>query len=191
MTTKTAGDFYLRRVNVETDIANIKVRLRGEKLNEKCADIVQKEHAIIILHYQLLAAVRMKAAKLRNLPPRKLSSTETRVCVRNYFERSAGKAKLTVRALFVTAIKLASKCRIPDRPGRSFKRVLPQTTSLRQFLKTASSASGESHAREGKTLLNRELQHHWAEAPPLRSTPRCPRCSSWQKQSLKCMLPIW
>jgi hypothetical protein len=122
MTTKTAGDFYVQRVNVETDIENIKVRLRGEKLNGKCADVVQKELAIIILHYQLLAAARMKAAKLRNLPPRKLSFTETRECVRNYFERSAGRAKRTVRAHFVTAIKLASKCRIPERPGRSFKR---------------------------------------------------------------------
>lgn len=122
MTTKTAGDFYVQRVNVETDIENIKVRLRGEKLNGKCADVVQKELAIIILHYQLLAAARMKAAKLRNLPPRKLSFTETRECVRNYFERSAGSTKRTVRAHFVTAIKLASKCRIPERPGRSFKR---------------------------------------------------------------------
>jgi hypothetical protein len=122
MTTKKAGDFYLQRVNIETDIENIKVRLRGEKLNGNCADVVQKELGIIILHYQMLVAARMEAAKQRDLPPRELSFTETGDCVRNYFGRSHGGTNRTVRAHFVTAIKLAAKCRIPDRPGRSIKR---------------------------------------------------------------------
>ncbi|MFM7056912.1 MAG: transposase [Planctomycetota bacterium] len=122
MTTKTAGDFYVQRVNVETDIESIKVRLRGEKLNGTDADVVQKELANIILHYQLMTATRMEAANQRNVHPRKLSFTEIRDCVRNFFERSLGRTKQKVRAQFRATSRLGVKCRIPDRPGRSFKR---------------------------------------------------------------------
>ena len=122
MTTKTACDFYLQRFNVETDIESIKVRLRGEKLNGTDADAVQKELANIILHYQLITATRMEAANQRNVSPRKLSFTEIRDCVRNFFERSLGRTKQKVRAQFRATIRLGVKCRIPDRPGRSFKR---------------------------------------------------------------------
>jgi len=122
MTTKKAGELYLQRVNVETDIASIKVRLQGEKLNGMDADVVQKELANIILHYQLITATRMDAAKQRKVPPRKLSFTELRDCVRNFFERSVGRTKQKVRAQFRASIRLGAKCRIPDRPGRSVRR---------------------------------------------------------------------
>ena len=119
MTAKQAGDFYVQRANVETDIENIKVRLRGEKLNGKCADVVQKELAVIVC---TTSCSSRGSRETWRPPPRKLSFPETRECVRNDFERSAGRAKRTVRAHFVTALKLAAKCRIADGPGRSFKR---------------------------------------------------------------------
>lgn len=122
MPTKKASEFYLQRVNIETDIENVKVRLEGEELKGKSTEAAQKELSIIILHYQLIAATRMTAAKKHKVPARTLGFTGVRECFRNYFERAAGRSQKTARQHFLKALDLMANCKIPHRPGRSCKR---------------------------------------------------------------------
>jgi hypothetical protein len=116
------GGKNLQRVNIETDIENVKVRLEGEELKGKSADAAQKERSVIILHYQLIAATRMTAAKKHKVPARKLGFTDVRECFRNYFERAAGRSQKMARQHFLKALDPIANCKIPHRPGRSCKR---------------------------------------------------------------------
>lgn len=70
-----AGEFYSYRYDVEHDIRDIKVVLDTENIRAKSVDMFKKELLTSIVAYNLVVQFRRQAAKLANLPPRRLSFT--------------------------------------------------------------------------------------------------------------------
>lgn len=69
----SAGGVYQRRYDVEFDIRDLKVTMNTEKIRAKSVDTMMKELHGSVIAYNLVAQLRKQAAKLINIPPRRLS----------------------------------------------------------------------------------------------------------------------
>lgn len=69
----TAAKVYCRRYDVEFDIRDLKVTLDAENIRAKSVEMFQKELYTSIVAYNLVAQFRRQAAKLAQVPPRRLS----------------------------------------------------------------------------------------------------------------------
>lgn len=69
----SVGQLYRRRYDVEFDIRDLKVTMDTEKIRAKSVDTMMKELLGSVIAYNLVAQLRKQAAKLINVPPRRLS----------------------------------------------------------------------------------------------------------------------
>ena len=69
----SAAELYQRRYDVEFDIRDVKVTMDTENIRAKSVDTMMKELHGSVIAYNLVAQVRKQAAKLTNVPPRRLS----------------------------------------------------------------------------------------------------------------------
>ena len=70
-----AGEFYSYRYDVEHDIRDIKVVLDTENIRAKSVEMFKKELLTSMVAYNLVVQFSSQAAKLANVPPRRLSFT--------------------------------------------------------------------------------------------------------------------
>ena len=131
-----AGEFYARRYDVEHDIRDVKVTLDTENIRAKSVAMVKKELLTSMVAYNLVVQFRRQAAKLAGLPPRRLSFTG----VWNTFESflltqpPCSASEWTTR--YEGALKIASRDKLPNRPGRSYpRRAHPRRPKSTKFMK--------------------------------------------------------
>ncbi len=131
-----AGEFYARRYDVEHDIRDVKVTLDTESIRAKSVEMVKKELLTSMVAYNLVMQFRRQAAKLAGLPPRRLSFTG----VWNTFESflltqpPCSASEWTTR--YEGAMQIASKDKLPNRPGRSYpRRAHPRRPKSTKFMK--------------------------------------------------------
>jgi len=69
----TSSKLFCRRYDVEFDIRDVKVTLDTEKIRAKSVEMFQKELYTSIVAYNLVAQFRRQAARLSQVPPRRLT----------------------------------------------------------------------------------------------------------------------
>lgn len=72
---ESAAALYRRRYDVEFDIRDLKVTMDTENIQAKSVEMVKKELMTSVVAYNLVTQFRRQAAKLANVPPRRLSFT--------------------------------------------------------------------------------------------------------------------
>ena len=134
---KEAAETYRHRYDVEHDIRDLKVTMKLEKIRARSEEMVRKEILCSIVAYNLVLEFRREAAKIAKLPPRRLSFTG----VWNTFEiyllhqPPCNESKWLER--YEKALKVASKDKLPTRPGRSYPRKAhPRRAKSTQFMKS-------------------------------------------------------
>lgn len=134
---------YRLRGDIETDIRNFKVVLDGEHIRSLTVPMFHKELLTSFVGYNLVCQFRRQAAKLGNVPPRRLSFTR----VWNTFSEFLINTSLTdptaARKQFDIALRLASRMKLPNRPDRHFPReAYRQTHKSNGFLKRKARTDG-------------------------------------------------
>ena len=128
-----AAERYGFRYDVETDIKNIKVAMNTERIRAVSRKMVMKELYASLTAYNLVIQFRRQAADLARVPARRLSFQGVWDTFSSFLLRDL--ALLDPEECFQRyqkALEVASKDKIRDRPGRSYKRAAhtrrPKTT---------------------------------------------------------------
>ena len=130
---ESLAECYRSRYDVETDIKEIKVVLNTENIRAQSEEMVLKELYTSLIAYNLLIQFRRQAALRSRVEPRRLSFTEVLNTYNSFlkFDLSVRPAEECVER-FEQALAMASRCKIPNRPGRRYKRAAhprrPKTT---------------------------------------------------------------
>ena len=115
-------DLYAHRVDVEIDIRNLKVVLDTENIQARSVDTFRKELYASVISYNLVSQFRRQAADLISEPPRRLSFKGVWDTYRTFLLRHMFTDTKQWRAKFREALSFAMMDKLPNRPGRSFKR---------------------------------------------------------------------
>lgn len=136
---------------MEHDIRDVKVTLDMENIRATSVEMVKKELLTSLVAYNLVIQFRRQAAKLANVAPRRLSFTG----VWNTFESflltqpQCSAAEWTFR--FEAALKIASRDKLPNRPGRSYPRKAhPRRQKSTKFMKQQSQQTEDPPPLEPK-----------------------------------------
>lgn len=113
---------FERRYDVEIDIRNFKVVMDAENIRAKSVDTFMKEFYTSVVAYNLTGQLRREAAKLANLPPRRLSFKRVWTTFQTVLLQHMHTEPASWRAAYVRALKWAMKDKLPNRPGRSYER---------------------------------------------------------------------
>lgn len=122
---------YRRRLDVETDIRDLKQALSMDRLSGQSSPMVQKELVLGVLSYNLVNQVRRLAATQAGVAPRRLSFAGTWSLVRGLLDAvSGGLAEDQWPARFGQLLRWAGQRKLPKRPTlRSYPRaILPRST---------------------------------------------------------------
>ena len=131
-----AGEFYAHRYDVEHDIRDIKVTLDTENIRAKSVAMVKKELLTSIVAYNLVVQFRRQAAKLANLPPRRLSFTGVWNTFESFLLHQPPCSAADWQERFEAALKIATRDKLPNRPGRSYpRRAHPRRPKSTKFMK--------------------------------------------------------
>lgn len=131
-----AGEFYSYRYDVEHDIRDIKVVLDTENIRAQSVDMFKKELLTSMVAYNLVVQFRRQAAKLANLPPRRLSFTGVWTTFKSFLLHQPPCSASEWRERFEGALKIASRDKLPNRPGRSYPRQAhPRRPKSTKFMK--------------------------------------------------------
>ena len=117
-----AADLYANRYDVEHDIRDLKVTLGVENIRAKSDEMVRKEMLCSMVAYNLVIQLRREAAKYARLPPRRLSFTGVWNTMQSCLLHQSGGDVQTWQERYALAISMASRDRLPHRPGRSYPR---------------------------------------------------------------------
>jgi hypothetical protein len=117
-----AGEIYSYRYDVEHDIRDIKVTLDTENIRAKSVDMVKKELLTSMVAYNLVVQFRRQAAKLANLPPRRLSFKGVWTTFKCFLLQQPPCSASEWQKRFEAALKIAARDKLPNRPGRSYPR---------------------------------------------------------------------
>ena len=121
------GRLYRRRLDVETDIRDVKVALRTEEIEARSEEMVRKELAASIIAYNLVVQMRRLAAEATGVPPRRLSFRGVLGAVRIVLLEPMCTTAEGWRERFELALRIAGQRTVPDRPGRSYpRRAIPR-----------------------------------------------------------------
>lgn len=122
LSSEDAAEAYSYRYDVEHDIRDLKVTMKLEKIRARSEEMVRKEILCSVVAYNLVLEFRRQAAKIAKLPPRRLSFTG----VWNTFEIFLLHQPPCIASKWLEkyeeALIVASKEKLPNRPGRSFSR---------------------------------------------------------------------
>ena len=116
------SDLYRCRVDIETDIRNIKVVLNTENIAARSEDMFYKELLTSMVAYNLVIQFRRQAAKLAEVPPRRLSFKKTWTTFKTFLWSKIFTTAAECRTEYRDALNCAMKDKLPNRPGRSFDR---------------------------------------------------------------------
>ena len=145
LTSEQAAELYARRYDVEHDIRDLKVTLGVENLRAQSDAMVRKEILCSMVAYNLVVQLRRQAAKFAKLPPRRLSFTGVWNTMQSCLLHQTGADLPTWQDRYAMAIEMASKDKLPNRPGRSYpRRAHPRRPKSTKFMKTAKSPSQEN-----------------------------------------------
>jgi hypothetical protein len=127
------ADRYLHRYDVETDIKVVKVALDTENMRAKSKEMVLKELYTSLTAYNLLIQFRRQAATRAGVPARRLSFQEVWNTYKSFLQTDlAVRDPESCLERYEQALAIASRAKIPERPGRSYKRAAhprrPKTT---------------------------------------------------------------
>lgn len=146
-----AAEAYSYRYDVEHDIRDLKVTLGLEKIRAKSEEMVRKELLCSVVAYNLVQEFRREAAKIANLPPRRLSFTGVWTTFRITLMQQAPADPAAWRDRYEKALKMAAKDKLPNRPGRSYpRRAHKRCPKSTKFMRsTAAPQPPASDPREG------------------------------------------
>lgn len=131
-----AGEFYACRYDVEHDIRDIKVTLDTENIRAHSVEMFRKELFSSMVAYNLVIQFRRQAARLANVPPRRLSFTGVWNTFESYLLHKSPCAATEWQARFEAALKIAARDKLPNRPGRSYpRRAHPRRPKSTKFMK--------------------------------------------------------
>lgn len=127
---------YGKRWAVEIDIRNVKVVLDTESIRAKSVDMFRKELLTSIVAYNLVVQFRRQAARLAELPVKRLSFTGVWTTFRQFLLTRFCATPVEWRQRFDDALRIAMREKLPNRPGRSFQReTYHRRTKATQFKK--------------------------------------------------------
>lgn len=133
---KAFKDLYFQRNHIEVDIRNIKVVMDTESLKCKSVEMFRKELGMAMVAYNLTSQMRRQAAFIANCTPRELSFTGVWTVYRQHLQYRLFKDAEQWKEQFDVALDRASKQKLPNRPGRSYKREAyprrPKTTHFQK-----------------------------------------------------------
>jgi hypothetical protein len=125
----TLGAVYYKRMDVETDISNIKVVLEMEHMRARSPAMLRKELLTSMVAYNLVVQFRRQAAQLAKVPPRRLSFTSVWNTYRIFLLSKWSTDPVEWREQYRKALHIAMRDKLPNRPGRSYPREAYRRTS--------------------------------------------------------------
>jgi hypothetical protein len=117
-----AANAYSHRYDVEHNIRDLKVTMNFDKIRAKSEEMVRKEILCSVVAYNLVLEFRREAAKIANLPPRRLSFTGVWNTFEIYLLHQPPCSASKWLERYEEALKIASTDKLPNRPGRSYPR---------------------------------------------------------------------
>ena len=138
---QSCADRYARRYDVETDIKSIKVAMNTENITAQSKAMVMKELYTSLTAYNLVVQFRRQAADISGVPPRRLSFQGVWDTYQSFLSTFLATAEIEACIdRFEDALKCASRAKIPNRPGRNYKRAAhprrPKTTKWQKAQRT-------------------------------------------------------
>ncbi len=131
-----AARLYSRRYDVEHDIRDIKVTLCVENIRARSDEMVRKEMLCSMAAYNLVVQLRREAAQVAKVPPRRLSFTGVWNTMQSCLLHQTSGDIDTWKARYAQAVSMASKDKLPNRPGRrSPRRAHPRRPKSTKFMK--------------------------------------------------------
>jgi hypothetical protein len=128
-TPEEMASLYRQRLNVETDIKDLKITLKLDQVSGKSVAMVEKELLAAVLAYNLTNQVRRLAAQALHLEPRELSFAGVWSLLKAFTARLLQvKSAAEAQADFEQLLRAAGQRKLPRRrEGRSYPReVLPR-----------------------------------------------------------------
>jgi hypothetical protein len=127
MTTLTCSaqelaDLYRLRLDVETDIRDVKITLKTDDLLSKSVDMLKKEIAMAFVAYNLVVQVRRLAAQRAGVKPRRLSFSGVWSLVKIILLRPVEATSEQWQERFELVLRACGQRKLPNRPGRQYPR---------------------------------------------------------------------
>lgn len=131
-----AADMYSDRYDVEHDIRDVKITLDTENIRARSVEMLKKELLSSFVAYNLVVEFRREAARLANVSPRRLSFKGVLDTFESYLLHHPACSGIEWHQQFVLALTVASRDKLPNRPGRSYpRRALPRRPKSTKFMK--------------------------------------------------------
>ena len=141
LSSEQAGELYARRYDVEHDIRDLKVTLGVENIRAQSDEMVRKEVLCSMVAYNLVVQLRREAAARAKLPPRRLSFTGVWNTLEVCLLRNVGGDLGSWQQRYETAVKMAMRDKLPNRPGRRApRRAHSKRPKSTKFMKQKASA---------------------------------------------------
>lgn len=112
---------YHQRQQIETDIRDLKLTLKLDRLTSRSVAMVEKELTLAMVAYNLVVQVRRLAAQQAGVPPRRISFRGTWSLVIVLLSRIQSSAD-EWRDAFAHTLRGAGQRKLPHRPHRSYPR---------------------------------------------------------------------
>ena len=121
---------------MEHDIRDINVAHDTENIRAKSVEMFKKELLTSMVAYNLVVQFRRQAAKLANVPPRRLSFTGVWNTFESFLLHQPPCSAVDWQERFEKALRIASRDKLPNRPGRSYPRqALPRRPKSTKFMR--------------------------------------------------------
>lgn len=118
----TLAALFEHRYDVEVDIRNFKVVMNAENIRAKSVDTFMKELYTSLVAYNLTSQLRIEAATLEEVPPRRMSFKRTWTTFQTFLLRQMHTDPAIWREAYRTALAIARKDKLPNRGKRSYRR---------------------------------------------------------------------
>jgi hypothetical protein len=113
---------YHQRQQVETDIRDVKLTLKLDRLTSRSVAMVEKELTLAMVAYNLVVQVRRLASQQAGVPPRRISFRGTWTLVTVILLRDRKLSADEWRTCFAQVLRGAGQRKLPNRPQRSYPR---------------------------------------------------------------------
>lgn len=130
-----AAECYARRYDVEHDLRDVKVTLDVESIRAQSVEMFQKELLTSLAAYNLVVQFRRQAAAIARVPPRRLSFTGVWNTFQSFLLTQPPCRADEWTARYTGALQIASRDKLPHRPGRSYpRRAHPRRPKSTKFM---------------------------------------------------------
>lgn len=140
LSSDVAAEHYSHRYDVEHDIRDVKVSLNTENIRAHSVDMMKKELLTSFVAYNLVVQFRRQAAAMAGVPPRRLSFTGVWNTFQSFLLKQPPCSASDWIQRYAAALKVASRDKLPNRPGRSYPRQAhPRRPKSTKFMKKEAS----------------------------------------------------